>query len=175
MARYNLSQIQSLLRQVGFPENQIAKAAAIVMYESGGNSDAINDGSSTNSVEYSVGLLQINTRAHKNYSVAQLKDPIINLTEALRIWRGRPNWQDWYNSNKKYNSNYKGIAAQSQAIYNAGGNNVQVITSVQPSGSATISQVPADNIVTPTAEPEKSNTTLYVALGMAFLVLIRFR
>lgn len=117
---YSLAQIQSLLRQAGWPENQIVRAAAIVKYESGGNPNAINNGSAGTN-EHSVGLLQINTLAHHGYTIAQLEDPITNLQIALSIWRGRPNYADWYNSNRKYNNDYQGIASQSLAVYQGGG------------------------------------------------------
>lgn len=37
--------------------------------------------------EYSVGLWQINTWVHKRFTVDQLKDPAINASEAVRIYR----------------------------------------------------------------------------------------
>lgn len=120
---YNLAQLQNLSRQAGWPENQIAKVAAIEMYESSGDPNIVNNGSSTHTNEYSVGLLQINTLSHRDAgTIAQLQDPIYNLQYALRLWQGRPNWQDWYTSNNKYNQDYRGIASQSRAIYVQGGN-----------------------------------------------------
>lgn len=63
--------------------------SAIAMGESSGRTDAVNDGSGTNSIEYSVGLFQINTRVHKNFTVEQLKNPEINAREALRIYKSQ--------------------------------------------------------------------------------------
>lgn len=82
---YNVGQLQTLLRAAGCPEDKIPTLSAIGMGESSGNPDAVNDGSGTKSIEYSVGLWQINTRVHKNYSVAQLKNPSTNAAEAVRI------------------------------------------------------------------------------------------
>lgn len=120
---FSLLELQQLYRSVGFPENTIAKIAAIAMYESGGNPNAINDGSSTDTVEYSVGLLQINTRVHKKYSVNELKNPIINAQEALRIYKLQ-GWNAWYNSNIKYKNNYRNIASESRRVYTATTQNV---------------------------------------------------
>lgn len=116
MAYYDVGQLQSLLRQVGFPEDKIVLMAAIGMSESSGRSDAINDGSGTHSIEYSVGLWQINTRVHKVYSVQQLTDPLINAKEALRIFnlQGLRAWGSYTDGR------YKKYLAASQAAY---GNN----------------------------------------------------
>lgn len=110
---YSIGQIQSLLRQVGFPENLIVTMAAIGIAESSGNSNAVNDGSGTKSIEYSVGLFQINTRVHKNYSIEQLKNPEINAKEALRIYKlqGLRAWGAYTDGR------YKKYLAQSQAAY----------------------------------------------------------
>lgn len=84
---YSIAQLQQLLIQAGCPSDKVVILAAIGMAESSGNPNAVNNGTGTHSVEYSVGLWQINTLAHKNYSVAQLKDPRTNAQEAVRILR----------------------------------------------------------------------------------------
>lgn len=114
MANLNLSQIQGLLRQTGWPENLIAKMAAIVIYESSGNPAAHNPRG-----EDSWGLLQINWPYHREYERSRLVEPVYNLTAALAIYR-REGVNAWYNSNRKYNQNLNGVAAQSLAIYNGG-------------------------------------------------------
>ena len=110
---YTAKQVQDLLRQVGFPEDKIVLMCAVCRQESGFNTNAINDGSGTKSVEYSVGLFQINTRAHKNYTVEQLKNPIINASEALRIYKtqGLRAWGGYTDGG------YKKYLALSQAAY----------------------------------------------------------
>ena len=110
---YTAKQVQDLLRQVGFPEDKIVLMCAVCRQESGFNTNAVNDGSSTRSVEYSVGLFQINTRAHKNYTVEQLKNPIINANEALRIYKtqGLRAWGGYTDGG------YKKYLALSQAAY----------------------------------------------------------
>jgi hypothetical protein len=108
---YGLAQLQSLSRQAGWPENLVEKAGSIWMYESGGIPTAHNP-----SGEDSWGLAQINWPYHKEYNRAQLTDPIYNLQAAYAIYR-KEGWGAWYNSNRKYNNNYQGIAAQGRAIY----------------------------------------------------------
>ena len=114
MAIYTARQVQDLLRQVGFPEDKIILMTAICHQESGFNTTAVNDGSSTKSVEYSVGLFQINTRAHKNYTVEQLKNPMINAGEALRIYKtqGLRAWGGYTDGG------YRKYLSESQAAYN---------------------------------------------------------
>lgn len=81
------SQLQSLWLSAGGDPDKAVIMAAISMAESFGNPNAINDGSGTHSNEYSVGLWQVNTYVHRNYSVSQLKDPAINASEAVRIYK----------------------------------------------------------------------------------------
>lgn len=153
----NLAQIQSLLRQVGWPEDQIIKASAIAMYESNGNPAIVNDGSNTGTTEYSVGLFQINTLAHHGYTISQLKDPATNATIALQLWHNRPSYADWYLSNQKYNNDYQGIATQAARVYNnstSGVDNTQILN--------TNSDVVSGD----------DNTGLYVLLGFVALLLL---
>lgn len=95
------SQIKSLWLGAGGPASEATDMTAISLAESSGYTGAWNPGRSgaggTNSTEYSVGLWQINTLAHKNYSIEQLKDPQINAREAVRIYRlqGKRAWGAW--------------------------------------------------------------------------------
>lgn len=126
MARYDLAQIQSLLRQAGWPESLVPKYAAIVMYESGGNTAAHNtDG------ENSYGLLQIYVRYHPTFDVSRYQDPIYNLSYAYDIYRHEGD-HAWITSVGKYNRDYKGYASQSAAIYNGGSGNSAVLASLTP-------------------------------------------
>src|SRR4051794_28288896 len=115
MANLSLQQIQTLLRSTGWPENLIAKMAAIVIYESSGNPAAHNPRG-----EDSWGLLQINWPYHREYDRARLVEPVYNLTAALAVYR-REGINAWYNSNRKYNSDYQSVATRSREIYNGGG------------------------------------------------------
>lgn len=79
----------NLAKQTGFPDPKLA--AAIAMAESGGVTGAV----ARNSREYSVGLWQINVRAHPQYSDLEMKDPIKNALAAYNISRGGTNWKPW--------------------------------------------------------------------------------
>lgn len=130
--KFTQSEIQGLLRSAGCPDITVntsygsvpllAVMSAICMGEScGGCSLAINPGvgaGGRRTNEYSVGLFQINTLVHKNYTVEQLKDPAINAKEAVRIYRlqGLRAWGAYSNgSYKRYMgqalSAYKGQAS----------------------------------------------------------------
>ena len=171
MAKLSLAQIQDVLRQVGFPENLIAKMAGIAIYESAGKTDAYNGGIwyTYNGVrkfsnESSMGLWQINHNVHKNYSLEQLKDPIINATEALRIYRSQ-GFNAWVLSNGKYDRNQSGTAQQSRDIYNSGGSGyVNVINDSQAVNDLIDSQ-------SPTLSGE-SDVLMYGALALLGIVII---
>lgn len=126
MARYDLAQVQQLLRQAGWPESLIPKYAAIVMYESNGNTAAHN----TNG-ENSYGLLQIYLRYHPDFDVSRYQDPIYNLSYAYGIYQ-REHDHAWITSVGKYNRDYQGIASQSVAIYNSNGNGNNINASYIP-------------------------------------------
>lgn len=117
---YSYAQLQNLIRDAGCPENQVILMAAISMGESSGNPNAINPGVGAGgkpTKEYSVGLWQINTLVHKNYTVEQLKNPQINAKEAVRILKsqGLRAWGAYTDGR------YKKYLAGSQAAY--GSNN----------------------------------------------------
>ncbi len=112
-------QVQALMRQVGFPESEIVKGAAVFKQESSFKTDAV--GTIAVGREYSIGIAQINTLAHKNYSPEQLKDPVINLTEALRIYKNdkdrNGNLKLWKSWGGYTDGGYKKYLAESQAAY----------------------------------------------------------
>lgn len=110
---YNLLQLQDLTRRAGWSENLVEKASAVWMYESGGNPNAHNPRG-----EDSWGLCQVNYPFHREFDKARLVDPVYNLQACWKIYN-KEGWNAWYNSNKKYNSNYQGIAAQARAVYAA--------------------------------------------------------
>lgn len=122
---YTLQQLQILLRQAGWPDVTINTVdgpapliplmASFALAESSGNPGAHNPAG-----EDSWGLLQINRKAHPQYSVAQLTDPLTNLQLALEIynregtraWGVGPDWDGSYLSRGRYND--------SLAIYQQG-------------------------------------------------------
>jgi hypothetical protein len=80
--RFSQAEVKGLLAQAGWPSNLIETMSAIVMAESSGYAEAHNP-----SGEDSWGLAQVNRRAWKQYSVAQLKDPLTNLQIAYKIYK----------------------------------------------------------------------------------------
>lgn len=83
-------------------------AAAIALAESGGVTNAI----ARTSREYSVGLWQINTKVHNQYTPADMADPIKNANAAFSISRGGTDWRPWsaYN-NGRYRQYLTGVLA----------------------------------------------------------------
>lgn len=119
MARISAAQIRSYWLAAGGSDAPIRTnvgrtvplsvlMTAIALAESNrGDTAAINPGFGVGGVrtnEYSVGLWQINTRVHRNYSVEQLKNPAINAREAVRIYRsqGLNAWHTTYYRLKSY-------------------------------------------------------------------------
>lgn len=164
--KYTLPQIQQILRQAGWPENLIAKAAALVIYESNGWNRAYNGCG-----EDSYGWFQVYRRYwpefEPNYTNGRIFDPLYNAQCGLIIYR-RQGWQAWVNSNRKYNQNLNGIASQSQAIYNgsSGGNNIEP-TVLTTSNLGTIAST----------QPQPQNSRdreffIIAAVGLGALILL---
>lgn len=81
------AQLRAVVVRAGFPEPDVATAIALA--ESGGVPGALGDGG------VSIGLFQINTRAHPSYANDDLKDPLKNAIAAYEISRGGSNWKPW--------------------------------------------------------------------------------
>lgn len=133
--KLSAGQIQSLLRQAGWPENLVLTMSAIVLRESaGGWTGAVNACGS----EHSVGLAQINIAPSlgRPWSESQLKDPLFNLQVAKQIYDQaggsfRP-WGAWTDGH------YRDWLSQATAAYSSGGNNADA------SAANGISYLPAD-------------------------------
>jgi len=95
-----LAALRELARSVGFPNPDLA--AAVAMAESDGNAMAVGDVTRG----FSIGLWQINLRAHPEYNAVSLYDPNNNAQAAMKISSGGTNWKPWstFNSGayKKY-------------------------------------------------------------------------
>lgn len=94
MSTYTQSQLYQLALGVGLSGTNAQIAAAIAMAESGGDSNAINPGNA-NDPEYSVGLWQINIRAHPQYSKSSMLVPQNNALAMFAISSGGTNWSPW--------------------------------------------------------------------------------
>jgi Lysozyme like domain len=82
-------ELAELAASVGFPDAHLA--SAIAMAESRGHTDATN----ITARESSIGLWQINTRAHPDVDAVRLLEPQYNAEQALRISNGGTIWSPW--------------------------------------------------------------------------------
>ena len=67
----------------------LERAVAVALAESSGNVRVVN------SIGCCVGLWQINVKAHKQYTVAQMQDPQQNAAAAWAISNSARNWKPW--------------------------------------------------------------------------------
>jgi hypothetical protein len=84
-----LAQLRALAKRVGFPDPNLA--AAVAMAESGGRPDIVGDVN----LGRSIGLWQINLRAHPEYFEAALIDPLANARAAFAVSGGGATWLPW--------------------------------------------------------------------------------
>lgn len=106
MATLTHSQLESLWVLAGGSQATADTAAAIAQAESGGNPSAILNTAYPNLPgyrppssgalrEYSVGLWQVNTLAHPQYSTALLLQPVGNANAAVAIASGGASFSAW--------------------------------------------------------------------------------
>jgi hypothetical protein len=101
MAKLSFKQLESLWIQAGGSKISAPTAAAVALAESGGNTAALNNNSSSG--DYSVGLWQINyygslgpSRAARYGQPDQLRaDPYANARAAIDLSRNGSNWSPW--------------------------------------------------------------------------------
>lgn len=110
--RFNIPKTVSLLKSQGATDDEAIKLAAISKYESGGdpNIDTVKSGlDPSKKNEYSIGLFQINWKAHKGWlskmgitDENQLRDPVTNAQAALKLYRdtGPTSWSAYNNKVK---------------------------------------------------------------------------
>lgn len=131
---YTLAQLQDLLRQAGWPDVTIdtvdGPAPLIPLFASFGLAESTGNPSAHNPTnEDSWGLWQINRRAHPQYSVAELMDPLTNAQVALQVyndqgtraWGVGPDWDGSYLSRGRYNES---LALYQQGQQSVGSSNV---------------------------------------------------
>ena len=103
----------SLLKKVGATDDEAVRLAAIGRHESGGDPsiDTVKSGLDPQMQrEYSIGLFQINWKAHKSWlekmgitNPDQLRDPATNAQAALKLLRESKSYDTW-SANKKVTS-----------------------------------------------------------------------
>jgi len=86
---FKLAELRGIAERAGFPDPDLA--AAVAMAESGGKSDAVN----STPRELSVGLWQINLKAHPKYDLKILKIARRNAQAAFEISKGGTDWTPW--------------------------------------------------------------------------------
>lgn len=97
----SVTQIASVMRAAGWPEDAIPTGIAIVLAESGGNPRAVNTANRNGSVDY--GLFQINTVHGSLLSRGDKFNPVDNARMALTVYKQAGNsWKPWstFNSGK---------------------------------------------------------------------------
>jgi soluble lytic murein transglycosylase-like protein len=87
----NAAQIKQYAQNAGFTEPDLDTAVAIALAESSGNPNAVGD--LTKGV--SVGLWQINLKAHPQYTQAQLTDPQTNANAAYAVYSAASGFSPW--------------------------------------------------------------------------------
>ncbi|SRR6266852_6283942 len=182
MTQLSPSQVMGYAMKTGLTNAQATIATAIAMAESGGDTNAINPGH-PGDPEYSVGLWQINIRAHPEYSIARLKDPQQNATAMFAISSGGTNWNPWgtYTSGA-----YRAFLSRATALAPTTPTPTPT-TTYQPQTSSTPSGFQSI-FATPTSSQQDSNTDAggapdttykyilaYVVAGAIFILLSKTR
>src|SRR5216684_2897645 len=87
--KMNASDIATYARQAGFSGNDLATAVAIALAESSGNPTVVGDLNLTPGG--SVGLWQINLKAHPDLAAGDLTDPQTNANAAYAVYQAAGN------------------------------------------------------------------------------------
>jgi Lysozyme like domain len=146
----------------GLKGNAITIASSIAMAESGGDTNIINPGTAL-VPEYSVGLWQINLRAHPQYTVASMQNPTQNAAAMFSISGGGKNWNPW---STYTNGSYMQFM---------GNQNVNTLTKSSSSGNSSTSfQTTASKTNPDTTTPSGSGYVYVLAytVAIAFFVLL---
>ena len=158
---YSLVQMQSLLRQAGWPEKLIVTMAAIGMAESSGR-ECVTGRLAKN--EYSVGLWQININPalKRPWTEKQLCDPLFNAKAAFEIYRqqGLRAWGAYRDGR------YQQYIPQSQAAYMPNATPVVVIAE----DGDELSAVYQDSM---TSLPGSTRVLIGLGIGAALLWALR--
>jgi hypothetical protein len=119
-ANLTAQQIAGYAANAGFTGPDLQVAVAVALAESGGNPSVTGDLSITPGG--SVGLWQINLKAHPEYTAAQLMDPQTNANAAYAIYAAAGNqFTPWttYNSPPQGTGTYANFIVQAQQGVNA--------------------------------------------------------
>ncbi|MEU6592097.1 NlpC/P60 family protein [Streptomyces sp. NPDC046881] len=111
MPRFSAEQIYAFARQAGFSPDQATTMTAVALAESGGDSRAYNPVG-----EDSIGLWQINARAHPDLSERfDLHDPVDNARAAYQISRHGGDFSPWTTTHHGSSARYLRFQEEAQA------------------------------------------------------------
>lgn len=115
MSNLSAAQIASYAKEAGFTGNGLTTITAIALAESGGNPGAVCN-NCAGVKENSIGLTQINTLAHPQYTTSTLLNPYQNMLAAYQVSNGGTNFNPWTTyTNKSYLSH---LAEVEKAVLN---------------------------------------------------------
>lgn len=147
------SEIKALAKSAGFPDRVLNTLGAIAMAESGGNPniDTNQSGLSAVTGEDSIGLMQVNWKAHKDWLQAagisrqDLYDPATNMKAAYRIWSDAGGFSPWgaYTNGSYAQHLQKG--GNVQPGYGGPKSNISTMPSSHSSGYNAMSRASRDN------------------------------
>jgi hypothetical protein len=93
-SKLSAQDIAGFAANAGFSDSDLQVAVAVALAESGGDPNA--NGDTTLTPGGSVGLWQINLKAHPEYTAAQLTDPQANASAAYAVYSAAGNsFQPW--------------------------------------------------------------------------------
>lgn len=106
MGNLNAEQIAVYASNAGFSGSDLVMSVAVALGESSGNPSAVGDNGN------SIGLWQINTPAHPEFSGQDLTDPQVNANAAFSVYSAAGNsWHPWGAYTNGSASNYLGQAS----------------------------------------------------------------
>jgi len=95
-ANLSAQDIAGYAQNAGWSGTDLEAAVAIALAESGGNPSAVGDQALAPTNGPSIGLWQINTAKHKDFTADQLTDPQTNAQAAYLVWqRAGGSFQPW--------------------------------------------------------------------------------
>jgi Lysozyme like domain len=86
IGKLSFAEIQTYASNAGFSGDDLNTACAIALAESSGNPNAVGDLTLAPTNGPAIGLWQINSAKHKEYTTDQLRDPQTNANEAYAIY-----------------------------------------------------------------------------------------
>ena len=109
IGKLSFSDLSGFASNAGFQGDDVNTAAAIALAESSGNPNAVGDLNITPGG--SIGLWQINLKAHPEYSANTLKDPQTNANAAYAVYSAAGGFGPWSTFNSGAYQKYLPAAA----------------------------------------------------------------